>query len=145
MIDLSDRLTIWASSQSPHTQRNLFAESLAPLGFTNKDVRVIAPPIGGGFGGKAGVSMEILAAAIATKVKGSPVKIIWSREQEFYNTSQRLGVIAKLKIGVKTDGTFTAIDQLALREIITFPTIAPLRRFFKYFLTFKSSMRFSMY
>ncbi|MCF7858313.1 MAG: xanthine dehydrogenase family protein molybdopterin-binding subunit [Candidatus Cloacimonetes bacterium] len=111
LCDLSDRLTIWASSQSPHTQRNLFAESLAPLGFSHKDIRVIAPPIGGGFGGKAGVSMEILAAAIATKVKGNPVKIIWSREQEFYNTSQRLGVKAKIKIGVKNDGTFTAIDH----------------------------------
>ena len=111
LCDLSDRLTIWASSQSPHTQRNLFAESLAPLGFTNKDIRVIAPPIGGGFGGKAGVSMEIIAAAIATKVKGNPVKLIWTREQEFYNTSQRLGMIANLKIGVTKEGKFTAIDH----------------------------------
>jgi CO/xanthine dehydrogenase Mo-binding subunit len=109
--DLSGRLTVWASSQSPHTQRNLFAEALAPLGFKHKDVRVIAPPIGGGFGGKAGVSMEILAAAMATKLKGSHLKVVWSREQEFYNTSQRLGVNATIKIGVKTDGTFTAIDH----------------------------------
>jgi len=111
LCDFSGRLTIWASSQSPHTQRNLFAEALSPLGFKHKDVRVIAPPIGGGFGGKAGVSMEILAAAIATKLPGNPVKIVWSREQEFYNTSQRLGVIATIKIGVKKDGTFTAIDH----------------------------------
>jgi CO/xanthine dehydrogenase Mo-binding subunit len=111
LCDLSGRLTVWAASQSPHTQRNLFAEALAPLGFKHKDVRVIAPPIGGGFGGKAGVSMEILAAALATKFKGAPVKIVWTREKEFYNTSQRLGVIAKVKIGVKKDGTFTAIDH----------------------------------
>jgi carbon-monoxide dehydrogenase large subunit len=111
LCDLSDRLTVWASSQSPHTQRHLFAEALAPLGFTHKDVRVIAPPIGGGFGGKAGVSMEILAAAMAVKLKGKPVKIRWTREQEFYNTSQRQSVVAKLKIGVKKDGTFTAIDH----------------------------------
>jgi len=111
LCDLSGRLTVWASSQSPHTQRNLFAEALAPLGFKHKDVRVIAPPIGGGFGGKAGVSMEILAAALATKLKGKPVKVVWSREQEFYNTSQRLGVIAKVKIGAKKDGSFTAIDH----------------------------------
>jgi carbon-monoxide dehydrogenase large subunit len=111
LCDLSDRLTVWASSQSPHTQRNLFAEALAPLGFTHKDVRVIAPPIGGGFGGKAGVSMEILAAAMAVKLKGNPIKIRWTREQEFYNTSQRQSVVAKLKIGVKKDGTFTAIDH----------------------------------
>jgi len=111
LCDLSDRLTVWAASQSPHTQRNLFAEALAPLGFKHKDVRVIAPPIGGGFGGKAGVSMEILAAALATKFKGAPVKVVWTREKEFYNTSQRLGVIAKVKIGAKKDGTFTAIDH----------------------------------
>jgi carbon-monoxide dehydrogenase large subunit len=111
LCDLSGRLTIWASSQSPHTQRNLFAETLAPLGFTNKDVRVIAPPLGGGFGGKAGVSMEIIAAAIATKIKGSPIKLIWSREQEFYNTSQRQALTAILKMGVKKDGTFTAIKH----------------------------------
>ena len=110
-VDYSGRLTVWASSQSPNTQRNLFAEALSSLGFTHKDVRVIAPYVGGGFGGKAGVTMEILAAALATKLKGSPVKILWSREQEFYNTYQRLGVIAKLKIGVKNDGTITALDH----------------------------------
>ncbi|MCK4661699.1 MAG: xanthine dehydrogenase family protein molybdopterin-binding subunit [Bacteroidales bacterium] len=109
--DYSGRLTVWASSQSPHTQRNLFAQALAPLGIEHKDVRVIAPYVGGGFGSKAGVTMEILAAALATKVKGHPVKIIWNREREFYNTYQRLGVRANLKIGVKNDGTITALSH----------------------------------
>ncbi len=109
--DNSGRLTVWASSQSPHTQRHLFAEALAPLGIEHKDVRVIAPHVGGGFGSKAGVTMEILAAAIATKVQGNPVKIMWSREREFYNTYQRLGVIAKLKIGVKKNGEITALHH----------------------------------
>jgi carbon-monoxide dehydrogenase large subunit len=109
--DHSGRLTVWASSQSPHTQRHLFAEALAPMGITHNDVRVIAPHVGGGFGGKAGVTMEILSAALATKLKGYTVKIRWTREQEFYNTYQRLGVIAHLKVGVKKDGTLTAIDH----------------------------------
>jgi len=111
LYDLTGRLTVWAASQSPFTQRNLFAEALAPLGLSHKDIRVIAPYVGGGFGGKAGVSMEILAAALATTVKGNPVKIIWSRAQEFYNTYQRQGLIAKTKIGVKKDGTITALEQ----------------------------------
>jgi len=111
LFDKSGRLTIWASSQSPHTQRHLFAEALKPLGFTHKDVRVIAPTVGGGFGSKAGVTMEILAAAIATKVQGHPVRIMWSREQEFYNTYQRLGVKTFLKIGVKKNGRITALDH----------------------------------
>jgi CO/xanthine dehydrogenase Mo-binding subunit len=110
-FDLSGRLTVWASSQSPFTQRHLFAEALSKLGVQHKDVRVIAPHVGGGFGGKAGVTMEILSAALATKVKGNPVKIRWTRAQEFYNTYQRLGVVAKLKIGVKKDGKITAMQH----------------------------------
>ncbi len=109
--DHSGRLTLWSSSQSPHTQRHLFTEALSPLGFTHKDVRVITPYVGGGFGGKAGVTMEIIGAALATAVKGHPVKLRWTREQEFYNTYQRQGVIAKLKLGVKRDGTITAIEH----------------------------------
>ncbi|HOO78120.1 MAG TPA: xanthine dehydrogenase family protein molybdopterin-binding subunit [bacterium] len=111
LVDHSGRMTVWASSQSPFTQRHLFAEALSPLGFTHKDVRVITPYIGGGFGGKAGVTMEILAAAFATVVKGSPVKVRWRRDQEFYNTYMRQAVVSKLKIGVKKDGTITAFDM----------------------------------
>ena len=111
LFDHSGRLTVWTASQSPFTQRHLFAEALAPLGLSHYNVRVITPFVGGGFGGKAGVSMEILAAALATAVKGHPVKILWSRAQEFYNTYQRQGVTATIKIGVKKDGTITALEE----------------------------------
>jgi carbon-monoxide dehydrogenase large subunit len=107
-FDYSGRLTVWSSSQSPHTQRHLFAEA---LGLGHKDVRVIAPHVGGGFGGKAGVTMEIIPAALATKLKGYAVKLRYSREQEFINTYQRLGVVAKLKMGVTKEGKITALDH----------------------------------
>ena len=110
-LDHGGRLTLWTASQSPHTQRHLFSQALAPLGFCHKDIRVISPAVGGGFGGKAGVSMEILAAALACAVKGQPVKILWSREQEFYNTYQRQGIQARIKVGVKRDGTITALEE----------------------------------
>ncbi len=112
LYDNSDRLTVWTASQSPYTQRNLFAEALAPLGLSHKDIRVITPFIGGGFGGKAGVSMEILGAALATAVKGRPVKVLWSRAQEFYNTYQRQGLTARIKVGLKKDGTIIAMDNI---------------------------------
>ncbi|MCP4214327.1 MAG: molybdopterin-dependent oxidoreductase, partial [bacterium] len=99
LADFSGRLTMWTASQSPHTQRHLFTEALAPLGYTHKDVRVITPHVGGGFGGKAGVSMDLIVAALATVVKGSSVKVLWLREQEFYNTYQRQGVHARIKMG----------------------------------------------
>ncbi|MDJ0790463.1 MAG: xanthine dehydrogenase family protein molybdopterin-binding subunit [Acidimicrobiia bacterium] len=110
-LDHAGRLTVWTASQSPHTQRHLFAEALAPLGFSHKDVRVITPYVGGGFGGKAGVTMEVIGAAMATAVKGHPVKLRFTREQEFYNTYQRQGVVAELKVGVMNDGTITAVEH----------------------------------
>ncbi len=111
LCDNSGRLTVWSSSQSPYTQRHLFAGALAPLGFTDKDVRVITPFIGGGFGGKAGVTMEILAAAFATKTRGMPVRVAWRRDQEFYNTYMRQAVETRLKIGATKDGKLTAFEM----------------------------------
>lgn len=111
LCDHAGRLTVWTASQSPHTQRNLFAEALAPLGLAHKDVRVITPYVGGGFGGKAGVTMEILAAAAARGLPGRPVKVCWSREQEFVNTYQRLGLRAHLRLGLTKEGIITALSH----------------------------------
>jgi CO/xanthine dehydrogenase Mo-binding subunit len=107
-MDQAGRLTVWTASQSPYTQRNLFAEA---LGLAHHQVRVITPYVGGGFGGKAGVTMEIIGAALATSVKGHPVKVHWTREQEFTNTYQRQGLVAHLKVGARRDGTITALQH----------------------------------
>ncbi len=111
LFDRAGRLTMWSASQSPYTQRHLFAEALAPMGLSDFDVRVVTPYVGGGFGGKAGVSMEILGAALATAVRGHPVKVRWTREQEFYNTYQRQGLVADIKLGVTGDGRITALEH----------------------------------
>ncbi len=100
------RLIMWNSTQSPHTQRNILAHSLK---MPHKSIRVIAPYVGGGFGGKAGVNMEVIAAACAMKVQGYPVKIRYTRKQEFQNTSQRQELKAYIKMGVKKDGTIVAL------------------------------------
>lgn len=111
LFDLSGRLTLWASSQSPFAQRNVMATALKPFGLTHKDIRIVTPYVGGGFGGKAGVSMEIIAAVLAIAMKGRPVKLNWTREQEFMNTSQRQGVIARIKMGVKKNGQIVALEH----------------------------------
>ena len=110
--DHAGRLTVWTASQSPYIQRDLFADALGPLGLTHHDIRVITPYVGGGFGGKAGVTMEIIGATLATAVKGHPVKLRWTREQEFYNTYQRQGLTARLKIGAKANGRITALEHV---------------------------------
>ena len=85
-----------------HAARTCSPRRLRRSGSRHKDVRVITPYVGGGFGGKAGVCMEIIGAALATVVKGRPVKLRWTREQEFYNTYQRQGVVAESRSASRT-------------------------------------------
>jgi len=107
-VEESGRVTLWGSSQSPFAQRNLIAKA---LGISQSDMRVIAPYVGGGFGSKAGVSMEALAVAIATKVKGRPVKLRLTREEEFYTAFVRQGLVAHFKMGCDGNGRLVAMQN----------------------------------
>jgi carbon-monoxide dehydrogenase large subunit len=106
--DRSGQVTLWASSQSPFAQRDLIAES---LGSSPRDVRVISPFVGGGFGSKAGVSMEALAVIMAQKVPGHPVKVRLTREEEFYCSFVRQGLVAKIKVGADSEGKLVAMKS----------------------------------
>jgi carbon-monoxide dehydrogenase large subunit len=107
-VDEGGKLTLWGSSQSPFAQRNLIAQS---LGLSQSDIRVIAPYVGGGFGSKAGVSMEALAVVIALKVSGRPVKLLLTREEEFYTTFVRQGLVAYFKMGCDKNGKLLAMEN----------------------------------
>jgi CO/xanthine dehydrogenase Mo-binding subunit len=107
-VDSSGEVCLWGSSQSPFAQRDLIAQS---LGINQSSVRVIAPLVGGGFGGKAGVSMEALAVAIATKTKGHPVKLLLTREEEFYTAFVRQGLVAYFKMGCDKNGKLQAMEN----------------------------------
>jgi CO/xanthine dehydrogenase Mo-binding subunit len=107
-VDEKGEVTLWTSSQSPFAQRNLIAQS---LGLSQSDMRVISPAVGGGFGGKAGVSMESLAVAIAMKVKGHPVKLRLTREEEFCTAFVRQGLVAHFKMGCDETGHLLAMEN----------------------------------
>ena len=106
--DDNGKVTLWASSQSPFAQRNLIAKT---LGISESDMRVIAPWVGGGFGCKAGVTMEAMPVAIALKIKGRPVKMRFTREEEFYTNFVRQGLKIKLKVGCDKDGNLLAMEN----------------------------------
>jgi carbon-monoxide dehydrogenase large subunit len=107
-VEENGKVTLWGSSQSPFAQRNLIAMA---LGKSQSDVQVVAPYVGGGFGCKAWVSMEALAVAIATKVVGRPVKLLLTREEEFYTAFVRQGLVAHFKMGCAEDGRLLAMDN----------------------------------
>ncbi len=108
-MDDKGKITLWASSQSPFAQRNLIAKSLH---MPQSDIRVIAPLVGGGFGSKAGITMENIPVALATKVKGWPIKMVLTREEEFYTNFVRQGLITHVKVGCDKDGNILALKNV---------------------------------
>jgi CO/xanthine dehydrogenase Mo-binding subunit len=103
----SGQVTLWTSSQAPFAQRDLIAQS---LGIPHGNLRVVAPLVGGGFGGKAGVSMEVYAVAMARAVQGHPVKLRMTREEEFIGTTTRQSLVAHTKIGCDAEGNLLAME-----------------------------------
>lgn len=104
----SGKITLWSSSQSPFAQRNLIAKA---LNISHSQLRVITPYVGGGFGCKAGVSIEGAAVALAMHAKGRPVKLRMTREEEFYTTFVRQGLVATIKMGMTREGLITAVQN----------------------------------
>jgi carbon-monoxide dehydrogenase large subunit len=108
-MDEKGKVTLWASSQSPFAQRNLIAKALH---ISQSDLRVIAPLVGGGFGSKAGVTMEAIPVALATKCKGWPIKLILTREEEFFTNFVRQGLSIHVKVGCDKDGNLLALKNM---------------------------------
>jgi carbon-monoxide dehydrogenase large subunit len=109
LVEQSGEITLWGSSQSPFAQRNLIAQS---MGISQSRMRVIAPLVGGGFGSKAGVSMEALVVAIAAKVPGRSVKLLLTREEEFYTAFVRQGLVSQFKMGCDAQGRLLAMENV---------------------------------
>jgi len=72
-------VTVWTGAQTPFNVRSIIAEA---LGLKDGDVRVVVPDFGGGFGGKHGATVAVEAARLA-RAAGRPVKLQWSRAEEF--------------------------------------------------------------
>ncbi|GAB4478202.1 MAG: molybdopterin-dependent oxidoreductase [Anaerolineae bacterium] len=102
--DENDRLVIRTSTQVPFHVRRI----LAPvLGLPEKRIRVIKPRIGGGFGVKQEVLIEDICAHL-TIVTGRPVRMEYTREEEFAASRTRHDMYLRLKTGVMKDGTIIA-------------------------------------
>lgn len=103
--DEDDRLVIRTSTQVPFHIRRM----VAPLiGLPVKQIRVIKPRIGGGFGNKQELILEDLCAHLTLKT-GRPVRMEFTRTQEFTSTRSRHPNIIRYKIGLK-DEKITAAD-----------------------------------
>ncbi|GAB2495691.1 xanthine dehydrogenase family protein molybdopterin-binding subunit [Nocardiopsis aegyptia] len=104
-------LLLYYSDQGPYTT----AEMLAPLlGIPRERVRVVAEHIGGGFGSKFVPRALPVAAALAARIVGRPVKAALTRQQMFALNGHRSETRQRVRLGADRDGRLRALEHTAL-------------------------------
>jgi isoquinoline 1-oxidoreductase len=98
------KLTVWTGTQRPFGVRSDLAGA---FGLADADVRVIVPDTGAGYGGKHTGEAAIEAARLAREA-GKPVKLVWSREEEFTWAYFRPAGVIEIKSGASRDGKLAA-------------------------------------
>ncbi len=110
----SGKLTVWDSTQYTFSTQAALAKALKiPM----SKVRVISEFMGGGFGDRSDPKRYNVLAALLTRKTGRPVKIQFSREENFLGGHHRYPTIWHLKYGVKKDGTLTALYAKVIADM----------------------------
>ena len=104
-VDALGSVTVWTTTQALFYTRSEVAEA---LGLPEHQVRIVATPLGGGFGGKF-VLLEPLVAALAVALK-RPVSLVLTRTEEFLMTTPAPASVFELKTGIARDGRLTALQ-----------------------------------
>ena len=106
-----DKVTVYASLQMLNYNITELADS---LGVDEDKVRLVSRYVGGGFGSKLGVSEEVVAAAIAAKAVGRPVRVVMSRQQVFQCIMRRSETKQRLRLASDGEGKLDGFGHEAL-------------------------------
>lgn len=101
-----DKATVWASTQTPFALQDQIARA---IGLDAKNVRIIVPFVGGGFGGKTR-HLQALDAARLAKAVGKPVQVMANREEEFYYDTFRPAAVVRINSGLDASGKIAFWD-----------------------------------
>ncbi|MFD1152040.1 xanthine dehydrogenase family protein molybdopterin-binding subunit [Saccharothrix hoggarensis] len=107
-----DSVTMWSSTQVPHILRWMLS---AVLGIPEQQIRVIAPDVGGGFGGKLQVTPEEVLTLLAARRLGKPVKWTETRTESMLSAHHGRDQLQRITVSARRDGTVTGlkVDLLA--------------------------------
>jgi aerobic carbon-monoxide dehydrogenase large subunit len=111
---VEERLTMWTSSQAPHTVRSMVS---GYLGLSPDDVRVASPDVGGGFGPKAVVHPEEIVLAAAAKLLGTSVKWVERRREHFTASVQQRGQSGRVEAAYDEDGKILALRARLIHDL----------------------------
>lgn len=110
----TDDLTVWASTQVPHTLRTGIAGA---LGLPEAGIRVIAPDVGGAFGAKGGLYGEYLLIPALARRLGRAVRWAETRSESFLATRHARDQVQLLRAAVAPDGTLRALDVAVIGNL----------------------------
>ncbi|MET9629173.1 xanthine dehydrogenase family protein molybdopterin-binding subunit [Lentzea sp. NPDC006480] len=106
--------TVWSATQIPHILRWMLA---AVSGISEHKIRVIAPDVGGGFGGKLQVTPEELLCLLVARRMGRPVKWTESRTESMLSAHHGRDQIQKITLSARRDGTVTGLKVELLADM----------------------------
>ncbi|MBW9207042.1 xanthine dehydrogenase family protein molybdopterin-binding subunit [Mumia sp. zg.B17] len=110
----ADQITMWSSTQVPHILRLMLALT---LGIPESKVRVIAPDVGGGFGGKLQVTPEEVITMLAARRTGKPCKFTETRSESLMAAHHGRGQVQRLALSARRDGTVTGLKVQLLADM----------------------------
>jgi nicotinate dehydrogenase subunit B len=103
------KVTVWAGTQTPFPLKNQIVQALR---LPADKVRVITPFVGGGFGGKSASRQAVEAARLAV-LTGKPVRVVFSREEEFFYDTFHPAAVIKLRSGLGSGSNIVMWDYAA--------------------------------
>jgi aerobic carbon-monoxide dehydrogenase large subunit len=109
-----EQFTMWSATQIPHILRLMLALT---LGVPEHKVRVIAPDVGGGFGGKLQVTPEEVITFLVARRMGKPAKYTESRTESVQSAHHGRDQIQKLTLAARRDGTVTGLKVELLADM----------------------------
>lgn len=101
-----DALELWSPNQTPLVQAR---HAAAAVGLRAEQVTVHTPFLGGGFGRRLEADYSVLAARVAKEMPGTPVQLVWSREEDMTHDFYRPGIVARMR-GAVTGGQAQAFE-----------------------------------
>jgi nicotinate dehydrogenase subunit B len=101
-----DRIIVRGSTQTPFGSKEEIANF---MNIPPEKVQVIAPFVGGGFGGK-GVNQQMIEAARLAKLTGKPIMVFWTRKEEFFYDHFHSAAVVKINSGIDQSGKITMWD-----------------------------------
>ena len=109
-----EQIVLWDATQIPHVLRVMLALT---LGISESKLRVIAPDVGGGFGGKLQVTPEEIITVLAAQQLGKPVKYTETRSESLLSAHHGRDQVQKMTLSATKDGTVTGLKAELLADM----------------------------